>query len=221
MKPLSPSRSAHRRGARRRHQQDRLPDRAAQAAGAAGRAAPAQPRHRDPRLRPYRGARHEGRRGGRSAEAEAGGAPGRRSRRARRPRCSSNRSCVSVSAGRPASELYRRTVNVAGSDRHRRRHRPRAGRRQPAFGARRPRRAAFAADRLCARRRARHPRSARHAGARVRRRHACGDRRRRGGAQPDAGGRALPSRRRGDGGERPMWRACRCWPTTRPISARR
>ena len=32
---------------------------------------------------------------------------------------------------------------------HRRRYRPRAGRRQPSFGARRPRRPAFAADRLC------------------------------------------------------------------------
>ena len=50
---------------------------------------------------------------------------------------------------------------------------------QPPFGARRARRAAFAADRLCARRRHRHPRSARHAGQPLRRRHAHGHRRRR------------------------------------------
>ena len=37
---------------RYRHQQDRLPDRAARAAGAAGRAAPAQPRRAHPGLRP-------------------------------------------------------------------------------------------------------------------------------------------------------------------------
>ena len=118
-----------------------------------------------------------------------------------------------------AANCYAANVNVAGLDRHRRRHRARARGRQPAFGARRPRRAAFAADRLRARRRPRHARAARHAGAPIRRRHACRDRRRGGGAQPDAGGRALPSRRSRPWWRRPMSRASRCWPTTRPISA--
>ncbi len=107
---------------------------------------------------------------------------------------------LSVSSGRPASEFYAVNVNVAGSG-------VTDGdiARVLAAGCNhsvrdRPGRAAFAADRLCARRRARRRRAARHAGARVRRRHACGDRRRRGGAQSDAGGRALPSRGRGHGG---------------------
>ena len=127
---------------------------------------------------------------------------------------------LSVSAGRLASELYAVNVNVAGStvtdgDIARvlaagSRHSVRAG----------PRRAALAADRLCARRRARHPRAARHAGARVRRRHARGDRRRRRGAQPDARGRALPSRGRDHGGGALCRGSCACSPTTRPISAR-
>ena len=82
-----------------------------------------------------------------------------------------------VGVGRPAGER-----SVRGRDRRRRlggvggRHRARAGRRQPAFAARGPRRAAFAADRLFDRRRQRHSRSARHARRAVRRRHACGDR---------------------------------------------
>ena len=116
---------------------------------------------------------------------------------------------LSVSSGRPSSEFYAVNVNVAGSSVTDGDIARVLGGRLPSFGARRPRRAAFAADRLCARRRARRPRAARHAGARIRRRHACGDRRRGGGAQPDAGGRALPSRRSRPWSPRPMWPAFR------------
>ena len=80
---------------------------------------------------------------------------------------------VSVSAGRLGSERFTASVDVAGppigdgdiarllaaGSRH--------------SGARRPRGAAFAAARLCPRRRSRHARSARHAGAALRSRHAC------------------------------------------------
>ena len=150
-------------GARRRHQQDRLPDRAAQAAGAAGRAAPAQPYRRGGRLRPYARARHEGRRRGRSADGRGGAAPGHRPRRALGQAAA--RAGDGLDVGRPAGE--RTDVGVGrrrGLDRRRRRHRARARRRQPAFRAPRPRRAAFAADRLCLDGVDRHPRPARHAG---------------------------------------------------------
>ena len=153
IKPLSPKRSAHRRRARCRHQQDRLPDRAAQAAGrrrmcCAGAATPIE----------VIGFGHTLARGMKAgavidlAEAEQAVRQARRSRRARRHSCSSNRSWF---RSRPAarSELMRRERQCRRHDRHRRRHRARALRRQPAFGAPGPGRAAFAADRLFARRR--------------------------------------------------------------------
>ena len=71
-------------------------------------------------------------------------------------------------------------------DRFRRRYRARARRRQPPFAARRPRGAALAAGRLFHRWLQRHPRSARHGGTPVRRRHARRHDRRCGGAQSDA-----------------------------------
>ena len=167
---------------------------------AAGRAAPPQPHHRRARLRPHRA---RGMKAGAVvdlADAEAA------IRQAvdlaeRSAKMQLESVVVSVSAGQPGSELISASVDVAGSavaegDIARvlaagSRHSVRAG----------PRRAAFAADRLFARRRHGHPRPARHARPSLRHRHARGDRRRCGGAQPDAGGRALPSRRRGDGGE--------------------
>ena len=60
---------------------------------------------------------------------------------------------VSISAGRPASELIAASVDVAGSTVTDGDIARVLVRRQPAFGARGPRRAAFAADRLFARRR--------------------------------------------------------------------
>ena len=179
-------------------------------AAAAG-PAPTQPRHRGGRLRPCRRARHQGRRRGQSGAGRGSHSPSGRWRRAH----GSGRDRIgrAVDIGRPARQRI-----VCRRDRHRRhrclrgRYRARARRRQPAFDARGPRRAAFAADRLFDRRRQRHPRSARHAGQAVRRRHACRDHRRRGGAQSDACGRALPSRRRGHGRE-PLRR--------RPVGARR
>ena len=84
-------------------------------------------------------------------------------------------SVVVVAVRRPARQraLHRR-YRTGRRRRDRWRHRPRAGGGQPPFGARRARRAAFAADRLCARRGRRHPRAARHARAPLRRRHAHG-----------------------------------------------
>ena len=64
------------------------------------------------------------------------------------------------------------------------RHPARARRRRRAFGERRAHGAAFAADRLRARRQSRHPRPDRHAGRDARRRHACRHRRR--GAAPQS-----------------------------------
>ena len=74
MKPVAAQ--AHRadcRG-RRRHQQDRVPDRTTQAAAAPGSAAPAQPCDRGDRLQPHRIARHEGRHRGRSHRCRGSGA---------------------------------------------------------------------------------------------------------------------------------------------------
>ena len=138
------------------------------------------------------------------------------------PRCSSNRSCVSVSAGRPGERVDLGVDRRRRLDRHRARHRPRARGRQPAFGARRAAPCCIrcrSAMRSTSVRGIRDPRGM--LARRVRRRHACGDRRRRGGAQSDARGRALPSRRRGDGGGALCGRAVARWPTTRPISAPR
>ena len=64
-----------------------------------------------------------------------------------------------------------------------------------------PHRAACAPGRLRARWREGHPRSPRHGRAAVRRRHERGDGGCHRGPQSDAGGRALPSQCRGDGGE--------------------
>ncbi len=129
---------------------------------------------------------------------------------------------LSMSAGRPGSELIAAVRRRRGPDGHRRRHRPRARRRQPAFGARRAAPCCIRCRSAMRSTTSRGMRDPRGMLARAfRRRHACGDRRCRGGAQPDAGGRALPSRRRGDGGEPLCRRASRCSPTTRPISAPR
>ena len=70
---------------------------------------------------------------------------------------------VSVSAGRIGSDLYSATVHVPGPTVNDADISRVLAAGSPPFAARRPRRAAFAADRLCARRRPRHPRSARHA----------------------------------------------------------
>ncbi len=108
---------------------------------------------------------------------------------------------LSISAGRLASDLFAAEISDRRLGGVGRRYRARLVRRQPAFDARGPRRAAFAADRLFDRRRQWHPRSARHARFAVRRRHACGDDGRGVGAESDVGGRALSSFRRGDGGQ--------------------
>ena len=137
------------------------------------------------------------------------------------PRSRSNWSCCRSSAGRLASDLFAAEIDIAGSAVSEGDIARVLGRRQPAFDARRPRRAAFAADRLFDRRRQRHPRSARHARFAVRRRHACGDDRRGGGAQSDAWRSSVaifPSRRWSPA---PMSPVCRCLPTTKPISAPR
>ncbi len=153
-----------RRRSRYRHQQDRLPDRAARAAGAAGRAAPAQPRRARARFRPYRRERHEGRRRGRSGRGRGDGSPGHRHRRKHGRGSARIRGGIAVR--RTARQrTFRRRYRTGRRRRHRRRYRPRAGGGQPPFGARRARGAAFIADRLCARRRRRHPRAARHARA--------------------------------------------------------
>ena len=129
---------------------------------AAGRAAPAHPFGRRHRLWPHACPRHEGGHRDRSCRGGGRGAPMRRPRRAHRE-----------NAARLGHRLgLRRTPDQRthlGVDRDRRRdhrrarHRPRADRRQPPFRASRPRRAAFAADRLRARPRGRHQRPARHA----------------------------------------------------------
>ena len=121
-----------------------------------------------------RAARHQGRHRGRSCRGRGGDAPRGRPRPSASAGVQLESVIVSVSAGR----LGERTLHgvramspdstVGDGD-----IAPRAGGRQPPFAARRPRGAAFAADRLRARRRARHPRSARHAGPALRRRHAC------------------------------------------------
>ena len=116
-----------------------------------------------PRHRPYRVARHEG--AARSSIIEAAEEMIRHAvdlRRAHGRRAGRIASCCRLRRA-PLERTVRRDRAHAGADGQRRRHRARARRRQPAFGARRPRGAAFAADRLRARRRARHPRSARHA----------------------------------------------------------
>ena len=160
-----------------------------------------KPRHRGGRLRPCRP---------RAAPRPAAWSIWRRPKKpSARPsmapsawhRSRSKSVVLSISAGRLASELFAAEIDIAGTAVSEGDIARVLGRRQPAFDARRPRRAAFAADRLFDRRRQRHPRSARHARRALRRRHACGDHRRRGGAQPDACGRALSSRRRGDGRE--------------------
>ena len=162
--------------ARCRHQQDRLPDRAAEAACAAGSAAPPQPRRRGARLRPTRA---RGVKAGAVVDlAEAEQAIRQAVDAAERMASRARSVVLSVSAGRSAASFSppRSTCRAVGVGR---RHRRVLRRRQPPFGARRPRRAAFAADRLLARRRQRHPRPARHARPPLRRRHACGDRRHR------------------------------------------
>ena len=154
MKPISPRRSGACRRARCRHQQDRLPDRAAAPARAAAGAAPPQPRHRGARLRPYRCARHEGRRGGRprrrprkSIRQAVDWAERMAAVRASNPWCSRSRPAGSAAncspprstiVGSAVAEGDIARVLAAGS-----RHSVRDG----------PRRAAFAADRLFARRR--------------------------------------------------------------------
>ncbi len=128
---------------------------------------------------------------------------------------------VSISAGRFTSERFTASVDVAGpSIRDGDIARLLRGR-QPAFRTRRAGGAAFAAARLCDRRRPRDQGSARHAGAALRARHACGERRCGGAAQSDAGDRTRPALDRGDGGLALYGRVCRRWRTTRPISAPR
>ena len=119
---------------------------------------------------------------------------------------SNRRACIwnrSRSRFRPdafASERFTASVDVAGpSIRDGDIARLLRGR-QPAFRTRRAGGAAFAAARLCDRRRPRDPGSARHAGAPLRARHACGVRRCGGAAQSDAGDRTRPALDRGDGG---------------------
>ena len=72
---------------------------------------------------------------------------------------------LSVSSGRPSSESYAVNVNVAGSGVTDGDIARALAAGMQSFGPRRPHRAAFHADRLCARRRARGGRAARHAGA--------------------------------------------------------
>ena len=108
---------------------------------------------------------------------------------------------LSVSAGRLQGQLIEAAADIKGgavtsadvtrvtSDRHAPRHR------------RGPHRAACAAGRLRARRRQGHSRSPGHGGPAVRRRHERGHGGCHGRQEPDAGGRALPSQRRGHGGE--------------------
>ena len=220
MKPLSPRRARAGRRARCRHQQDRLPDRAARR----------RTRRSDVLRRRSHGVEvlgfgHTAARG-----IKAGGVvdlvAGRGMRCARPSICAERTAEVQLESvrglalGRPARQrTFRRRVELAGR-RCRKATSPACWR--PAAGIR------------CATGRAvlhslpigysldaatgiRDPRGM--LGAPLRRRHAHGDGRRRAGAQPDARGRALPSRRRGDGGGALCRRACRCSPTTRPISA--
>ena len=205
--------------ARHRHQQDRLRDRAAEAAPAAGRAAAPHPFGRGARHRARAGAGHEVRQRGRHRGGGRNAAPrGRQAERAAGVHVDSRRA---ADHRRPHRErTVRRDRAHEDADRERRRHRARARGRQPSFGARRPRRAAFAADRLRARRQPRHPRSARHD-------------RRSGSAstcmwrppmsRPRAISRcwssaAISASRRWS--RRPTCPGFRCWPRTRPISAR-
>ena len=219
MKPLPPKRVGDGRRARHRHQQDRLPDRAPQAAQAAGRAAPAHPRASMSSASATRCPRHEGRRGGRSRRGRSRGAPRGRSRRAHGQDAA--RFGRGLGLRRPPGErAHLRHRRRRGLGHRRARHRPRARRRQPPFGA--PRHAPCcircrSAMRSTAPRGIRDPRGM--LARQFRRRHACRHRRHRGCAQSHARGRALPSRGRGDGGERPMWRAFPRSPTTKPISA--
>ena len=193
---------AHRAGgiSRRRHQQDRLHDRAAEAVPAERGAARPQPCRRTDRLQPDPVARRKGRRGCRSRRVRTGGAtrggagrthgqgPGRvRAALAfRRPIAWS----VDRSRGRHSRRRgHRSRRHPYHLDRHAPRHR------------RGPHRAARAAGRLRARRRQGHPRPPRHGGPAVRCRHERGDGGCDGCPQFDAGGRALPPQCRGRGGE--------------------
>ena len=165
-------------------------------------------------------ARHQGRRGGRSRR------PPRR--RCARPIDLAERSAklqlesvmVSMSAGKPASELMSASVDVTGStvaDRDIARVMA-AGSQHSA----RPGRAVlhslpigYTLDDVTG---IRDPRGM--LGAQLRHRHARDDRRHVGRPQPDATrSRAATSTSR-RWWRAPMRRRCRCWPTTRPISAR-
>ena len=210
------------RRARHRHQQDRLPDRAAAAAHPAGAAAPAHARGRDPRHRPYPRARHQGGHRRRSRRGRGGDAPRRRLPPSAWPASSSNSSWCRCRPAGSRARLFTATVHVGGHDGRARRDIERVlAARQPAFAARRPRR-------CCTRCRSA-MRSTMRAASAIRA--ACWAS---GSAStcmwsppmsPPLRNLMLassiaisPSRR---WWRAPMWRASRCSPTTRPTSARR
>ena len=198
-----------------------LRDRAAEAAPAAGRAAAPHPFDRGARHRPRAGARHEVRRRGRHRGGRGDAAPCGRSAPSAWPACMSTRVVLPITAGRTASELFAATVHMQAPTVERRRHRARARRRQPSFGARGPRGRCIrcrSATRSTTTRGIRDPRGM--IGAAARRRHARGDRRRAAARNLELLRRALPSRRRGDGRDALCRRAFRRSSTTRPSSAR-
>ena len=100
-------------------------------------------------LRPYRRERHEGRLRGRSGRGRGNGAPGDRHRRKHGRRAA--RIGGGLDVRRPSGQrALRRKYRSCRRRGDRSRYRPGAGGGEPPFGARRPRRPAFAADRLCA-----------------------------------------------------------------------
>ena len=205
MKPVAPKRAALDRGARCRHQQDRLPDRQAEAAAAAGRVAPAQPCRRGDRVQPYRFARHEGRPRGRSRRGRGGGASRGRPRRAQRqlPDRIRHRVDVGGPAGERASERRRsRSAGRAVGEREISRVLA-AGSRQSARDGRVVLHSLPIGFTLDDAHGVRDPRGMLASRFGVDMHVVTADAR--AGPQPDAGGRALPSAGRGHGG-RPLRR---------------